>query len=550
MELALLLLPALAAAAVQDSGPLDQSVKKQPDPAMTPPKQQTKIEYQEEGRRPQDDHIRVHVAKFKIAGDWTMPAKELDEIIAPYVNQELTLNQIRAVANLITQYYRTKGYQLAWAYVPAQEVRDGVVEIRVIEGQIGKVLVGGNQHYSAKFILTHIPDVHEKEAFNLTSLERGLLVLNDYPGLSVRALLRPGENKGFVDLYLNVEDKFPVLGSLDYDNFGSPNVSENRYGATIQFANLWYLGHSLGLRAVYGDDEGKLEAFQANYTIPFPDGVKIGIHLSLYDFEIGGPLAGLDPVGEGFTIGAIVSYPMIREREQTLEAQFGIEAKKLEQDMFGITTGNDDLRVVILGLRLDYPGHWAGHWIANLQIRQGLAGFAGGTENGDPDASRTDVETDFTKATLLAYRLQKVASWIFWIARLQAQYTPARLPISEMIALGGGDSVRGYPPFEYLGDYGYVGTFELRFKLPFLQGTDAFDIIQIAGFYDYGKVYRNDPLPGELEDQAASAWGVGLRFAIPKWGSIRADMAWHLGDPDPSDGDDRRFWISVEFFVN
>jgi hemolysin activation/secretion protein len=42
-------------------------------------------------------------------------------------------------AERITKAYKDKGYVVARAFVPAQDVRDGVVEIRVVEGRYERI---------------------------------------------------------------------------------------------------------------------------------------------------------------------------------------------------------------------------------------------------------------------------------------------------------------------------------------------------------------------------------------------------------------------------
>ena len=64
----------------------------------------------------------------------------------------LTLGQIDAIAEQLTIYYRKRGFFLTKVYIPAQEVRDGVVGLTVLEGKLGKVSVSGNQRYKSKLI--------------------------------------------------------------------------------------------------------------------------------------------------------------------------------------------------------------------------------------------------------------------------------------------------------------------------------------------------------------------------------------------------------------
>src|SRR5690625_7988721 len=61
----------------------------------------------------------------------------------------VTLGMIETVADTITQYYRERGFILAKAYIPKQEVRDGVVTLTVLLGNLGEVNVHNNQRCSS-----------------------------------------------------------------------------------------------------------------------------------------------------------------------------------------------------------------------------------------------------------------------------------------------------------------------------------------------------------------------------------------------------------------
>ncbi len=57
----------------------------------------------------------------------------------------MTIGQIQEVAAAVTERYRSAGFILAQAIIPAQEVDDGVVTIEVFEGKLGAVVFQGNQ---------------------------------------------------------------------------------------------------------------------------------------------------------------------------------------------------------------------------------------------------------------------------------------------------------------------------------------------------------------------------------------------------------------------
>ena len=50
----------------------------------------------------------------------------------------------QAIANRITARYRNDGYILSQAVVPRQDLRDGTLHIRVVEGFVNRVTVEGD----------------------------------------------------------------------------------------------------------------------------------------------------------------------------------------------------------------------------------------------------------------------------------------------------------------------------------------------------------------------------------------------------------------------
>jgi hemolysin activation/secretion protein len=201
--------------------------------------------------------------------------------------------------------------------------------------------------------------------------------------------------------------------------------------------------------------------------------------------------------------------------------------------------------VITAGAQLDWNEIWDGRWIVSLQIRQGLKDLWGGLDDEDPDASRLGAGGGFTKPTLLIYRIQRIADWLHLIGKFNAQYSHDPLVVSEQIGLGGPDSVRGYPSFEYAGDRGWTATVEARIKFPFIEG-EVYDMLQFVIFHDWGKASLINPTFGEQKRDRLTALGVGVRFDYPEWGSVRVDLG-YPGTSDPSDENDPHLWISVLF---
>src|SRR5690606_11797266 len=121
-------------------------------------------------------------------------------------NQGLTIGQLQLVADEITRYYREKGFFLARAVIPAQEVVDGVVVIRVLEGRLGGVQAQGNDSYSFGRLADPF-ETYLGELVTVDKIEDALLTLQDYPGLSSVGVFQPGSGVGTADILVNVSDE-------------------------------------------------------------------------------------------------------------------------------------------------------------------------------------------------------------------------------------------------------------------------------------------------------------------------------------------------------
>jgi hemolysin activation/secretion protein len=118
------------------------------------------------------------------------------------------------------------------------------------------------------------------------------------------------------------------------------------------------------------------------------------------------------------------------------------------------------------------------------------------------------------------------------VLRGTLQTSNDNLATSEQIGFGGYDTVRGYDEREINEDGGYLFSTELHtppigvgdlFHLPTIK-----DQLQFLGFWDYGAGYNHEPGPGERSETCLSGVGVGLRYVINTYFSLRYDYGFQL----------------------
>jgi hemolysin activation/secretion protein len=473
---------------------------------------------------------------FAFSGNTVVTNAQLETVTQPFVGEVLDLPVLEKAAQSVTDYYRKQGYTLALSYVPQQEVNSGVVTLAVLEGTIGDITVSGNKHYSTAFIKRHFAQAEKEKVAKNESLERALLILNDYPNLKTSATLEAGKTVGATDVHVTVEDKRPVHFSLDLNNYGFNTISRYRFGAGAEIGNVLFDGGTLSVNAIWGNHPDQLLFGMGNYSVPIGgQGTKLVLGGSHGRFDVGGQLSFLNISGRT-TIGDIaVTHPVIKSRFQNLLGEFGFSAKNNTLKLLDTTFGDDAIRLLKLGVnwdRLDLTGRW----YTSVYGFQGLGEALGGMENNSPQATRRGADDRFTKGTMAAGRIQSLGHDVLLVLKGYGQITTGPVVVIEQMLLGGPDSVRGYQLGEKFVDQGLTLSAETR--IPFFPSLMPASLKQSQGtvFFDYGTGSVRNPSPGEQRSTTLTGTGVGFLTLLPWYNAnLRMDLGFPLG-PKPIGG--------------
>jgi hemolysin activation/secretion protein len=107
---------------------------------------------------------------------------------------------------------------------------------------------------------------------------------------------------------------------------------------------------------------------------------------------------------------------------------------------------------------------------------------------------------------------------------------------SEQFGLGGSHTVRGYEERTTSGAEGFVISNELRapsFSPGKFMDKTAKDELQLLGFFDYGQTSNPILLRNEDPHVSLMSAGVGLRYQVSRFLSVRFDFGWQLQNDDP-----------------
>lgn len=481
---------------------------------------------------------RLQVNGFVLDGNQALPSAELLAQLDDLIGRELTVGQLQGAANRITRLYRERGYPLARAYLPAQEIKDAMVTIAVLEGRYGQVQVNDQAGLRGS-ALAPLATLRG-DAVQGKPLERSLLLLQDTPGIEVKSTLRPGASTGTADLLVDVHSAPLISGSVDADNYGNRFVGEYRLGGTLNLNNPLGLGDRLTLRAMGSEQDQRYGRIA--YQLPLgPWATQVGVAHSDMDYQLGKDFEDLDAHGNARITSIFALQPLVRSRDFSLYGQLQFDDKRLKDDIDLFDQKSDKrARVTIASLTGNSRDTLLGGGVNSFALAwsQGRLNIDGAAAQRADDLT-AGTAGRFHKLNPSLVRLQRLSERFSLYTQLQGQWADGNLDSSEKLYLGGAYGVRAYPQGEASGDQGWLANVELRYAL-----NEAW---QLSTFADHGQVRLNkNTWIDEDNHRSLSGAGVGARWAAHGW-QISAVAAWRLGNADAESDVSRtpRVWAQV-----
>lgn len=492
---------------------------------------------------------KILVTKITVTGVTLLSEKEINDIVLPYQNKESTVREMQKIADLVTDAYRKKNYITSRAYLPPQRIKEGVMEIRAVEGITGDIQVKGNRYFKSPLLRNKIA-LKRGEPFNYETLRRGLSKINEQPDRNVKAVLMPGKEAGTTDVVLEVKDQLPIHIGFDWDNFGSRYINKDRYSVRFTHNNLLGLDDKLFFQYQLSES-GRYFLKNIRYLLPVTSNCEIGASASLSRIKLGRELKDSDARGKSKIYSLFVNNSLINRENLELTLNLGFDYKDIINYQSQAVTSHDRIRIVKTGLDLDMTDNF-GRTILSDVIEVGIPNIMGGLDKQDSRSSHSGAGGKFVKNSLNFLRLNNFVFGSKLLFKTQFQYSPYILTASEQFQIGGVANVRAYPPAEAVGDRGCTLTAEWsippylipkNIKVPFSKAK-FYDAFRTVIFYDWATARQRRPGAGEEKNKTLRGVGCGLRFNLPENFSVRLDFAWPL-DNTPTDGDHMHTWAQV-----
>jgi hemolysin activation/secretion protein len=459
----------------------------------------------------------IPLKRFEVGASAILSEGEIRAVLSPYEGRMVSLGELLDAVNAINDLYKARNMPTARAFLAPQEVKDGVVVVRLVEARVGDIRLDGQERLKPAFVRERVT-LQGGDLMSVPVLENDLIRFNRLHETQLRASVKPGSAFGTTDVLLTAVEPPRYRNSVFVDNAGRYTVGESRLGVLSQVNNLAGIDDKLTLSAIGASGS---RSYYLGYAWPITvRGLRADISLSKGNIEVvKGAFVPLNITGTSREISFGLSQPVVVDSERLWKV-YGRVARKQAASIFGGVTQQDGtvnaLTLGVSGLRQSMEGAWS----LDLNLNAGNHKITGGTRY-------------FAMRTNGAW-LRKLGprSQVVLRGGLQLSNTDL-LPSSEQFQLGGSNSVRGYSEGLLSGRKGYLLSAEYRRDIELPAGIrnsypNAPRVMGLA-FVDHGAAYPYRPV-GQIQttkDDKLTSVGVGMQL---DWGA-RANLRLVLGFP-------------------
>lgn len=472
----------------------------------------------------------VGIKGIRFSGNTVFDAETLLGVVGTLKGQSFDLAGLEKLVDRVSAHYREAGYPFVTAYLPEQDLQDGVLRIDVIEGRYGRVQVTGDDPLAVAQAQPYLAPLQAGQLILQQPLERATLLLGDLPGAVIEPVLSPGADHGQGDLTVALQRQQGYNVEAGVDNHGGYYSGMARARMAVNVNSPFMLGDQLTAQALRSNMN--LWMGNVNYSAPLDaTGLRGNVGYVHTRYALGRDFVGSEGTAKVASVG--VSYALQRSLRSNVMLSASLQDKRLFNS-FQNGEATESYRSKVLPLTVQFD-----------RLDDG-GGTTGALTWSVGSLSKDDAVTrgNFRKLNLDLSRVQHLTSGFSLYGRFSKQLASKNLDSSERMSLGGVAGVRAYAASEGYGDEGWLTQLELRYTQ---------DAVTTYAFYDHGHIRIN--AKPELMDEASpdvkkAGVGFGLRYQEARW-MLDTALAWRTQGGVPTSEAARdpkpRAWVNFTY---
>lgn len=177
------------------------------------------------------------IGEIVINGAPRLSSAVREQIDKQFAGHCLGVTEIEQILGEITKDYVVRGYVTTRAYLPAQDLSKGKLEITVVEGTVEKLRI--DDKGSRSFVPGNTIPAKPGDVLNLRDLEQGIDQINRLASNKATLDIQPGSQPGGSEVVIrNEPDRF-YHWLFSFDNQGSVETGKNQAGISLSTDSLF-----------------------------------------------------------------------------------------------------------------------------------------------------------------------------------------------------------------------------------------------------------------------------------------------------------------------
>ncbi|TLS72068.1 ShlB/FhaC/HecB family hemolysin secretion/activation protein [Aliarcobacter thereius] len=462
-----------------------------------------------------DDKAKVFIKTFRFSHNSAISSEKLIKLVKDYENKELNLYSMQELTTIITKYYREKGYFVARAYIPAQELENNILEIAVIEGKHGEFKLKNSSLVKDEVILNYLNNIKKGDYVLDNKLERELLIIDELSGARViNSDVYPGAEIGESDFLVSLDKSAKYSAYAMIDNYGTKYTGEHRLNLGANINSITGIGDILSFNTLISENTNLL-----NYGLTYSrhiaySGLNGGIGLSKTDYEMD-KMGDFEVLGSSLNLNLFLSYPLVKTHSTLRAIQINSTISKMD-DESGPKSYTEIAKKQDSNLMIKLNEKRPTSILSRPGTLNAYIGYSFGNLSMDNDIAKdTDLllksEGFYHKIVAYLGHQQYIVPKITLQTSIKIQKNLGRnLDGGQRISVAGSNGVRAYEDSELSGDSGYSASLDLIYSLP--NFSNYFHNISI--FTDFAEVKRNTKtFNDDKNSRRLGAYGLGYAFS-------------------------------------
>lgn len=492
------------------------------------------------------------VNSITLSGADLLDAQDKGMLVNAMLGKCMGVSDIERLMGEVTRHYIERGFITTRAYLPAQDLSSGKLQLLVVEGRIESLRVEGDPEKRVNLGLT-VP-ARAGDLLNVRDLEQAVDQINAISANKVKLDLVPGAKPGQTAVVFRNTAGNVATFEGSADNQGSASTGKNGVSGTLTLGGVLGLNESLALTyhsATPHTEQASNDSVSLGLTVPNGFGT-YGISNSVSNYSTGLTTAGgrsMVSFGRSTTWSLTAERVVTRDQDSrhamvatlsTVDSKNYIDLGNLGTVFVTPTSRRATTLAVGLKTTMLIAG---GSFSLRPELAMGMNDMGNLPEGVNADSQGPQAE--FTKASLdVAFdkHFALAAQDWSWKSSFRGQYSGEALLGSQQLLIGGIGSVRGFVNNSLSGDSGYYWRNELGLHRPLTLGDSTIATKTYVG-YDMGSVSGNtaDTTGGELT-------GVVVGFSA-QFKAANVEVFWTRADKTPANmtPEEAQTWVRFSF---